>query len=476
MGCSSQKGVQTKEEEQKPEEENLQISLKNENNENNEEKIEEKVEENVEEKHEEKLEENLEQKEEEIKIEVQPVTENKKDDEQLEEEIPEDIDIQEDEYQKISLGGADSSDKMEKHYSKNKKQNRNKSKAKKKNKKPFIITVEEDSSYKVIKILFNACSFLEESMMPIWCPKGSYIKFYVKGKWRIDRLYPLTDSRGLPTNNKGGLGYGALMGRIGNGEKFVVSDDKAVIVKEEGPLYMKQILPKHLKVNPEGSIEVKVYDGEYMEIEEINKRIGWTENNKINNDENNKEEKKDNEISKKEKEKKDKKDFENKIRNEYNNLRMNPLIFYEQYISKTRNMNQTKKYLEKINNFELQALNPIDEYYEAILDYFKLFGQEMNIRNINNIYDYLIEIEGDIGYYLSERFEGNVKVKCKLTQKTNPKDIIIQCFYDKNYRFYIFNKRNTDLTVVAYYNYYKNFTLIIMASTFESKYKEANQE
>ena len=222
---------------------------------------------------------------------------------------------------------------------------------------------------------------------------------------------------------------------------------------------MKQILPKHLKVNPEGSIEVKVYDGEYMEIEEINKRIGWTENNK--------EEKKDNEISKKEKEKKDKKEFENKIRNEYNNLRMNPLIFYEQYISKTRNMNQTKKYLEKINNFDLEALNPIDEYYEAILDYFKLFGQEMNIRNINNIYDYLIEIEGDIGYYLSERFAGNVKVKCKLTQKTNPKDIIIQCFYDKKYRFYIFNKKCRDLTVNVFNNFYKDFSLVIMAFTLE---------
>ena len=503
MGCSSQKVVQTdeanenKEEANEEKNEELQISLKEELKEENQEpKIEDinindnpiedpsnnNQDENIKENSIDPVEnienENQDKKSEEIPIQQ---VEDNSDKKEEEEEIPEDINIEEDEYNKILFSGDNASDKKDNYNLRaNDKSNlvqiKKKTLNKKKKKKPFIITVEEYSSYKVIKILFNACSFLEESMMPIWCPKGSYIKFYVKGKWRIDRLYPLTDSRGLPTNNKGGLGYGALMGRIGNGEKFVVSDDKAVIVKEEGPLYMKQILPKYLKVNPEGSIEVKVYDGEYMEIEEINKRIGWTENNKINNDENNKEEKKDNEISKKEKEKKDKKDFENKIRNEYNNLRMNPLIFYEQYISKTRNMNQTKKYLEKINNFELQALNPIDEYYEAILDYFKLFGQEMNIRNINNIYDYLIEIEGDIGYYLSERFEGNVKVKCKLTQKTNPKDIIIQCFYDKNYRFYIFNKRNTDLTVVAYNNYYKNFTLIIMASTFESKYKEANQE
>ena len=493
MGCSTQNVVQTNEANERKEEtkenknEELQISLKEEQKEeNNDKPIEddsnknqdENIKENSFNPDEDIQNENQDKNLEEIQVQKEENFPNKME----EEEIPEDINIEEDEYNKILFNIVDSSDKKDKYNLKaNNKNNISQIKKKtinykKKKIKPFIITVEEDSFYKKIKIIFNACSFFEESIMPIWCPKNAYIKFYVKGKWRIDRLYPLTDSRGLPTNNKGGLGYGALMGRIGNGEKFVVSDDKAVIVKEEGPLYMKQILPKHLKFNPEGSIEVKVYDGEYMEIEEINKRIGWTENNKINNDENNKEEKKDNEISKKEKEKKDKKDFENKIRNEYNNLRMNPLIFYEQYISKTRNMNQTKKYLEKINNFDLEALNPIDEYYEAILDYFKLFGQEMNIRNVNNIYDYLIEIEGDIGYYLSERFAGNVKVKCKLTQKTNPKDIIIQCFYDKNYRFYIFNKRSIDLTVVAYNNYYKDFTLIIMASTFESKSKETNQE
>ena len=146
---------------------------------------------------------------------------------------------------------------------------------------------------------------------------------------------------------------------------------------------------------------------------------------------------------------------------------MNPLIFYEQYISKTRNITKAKKYLEKLNLLNLPALNSIDEYYDIILDYFKLFSQDLIIRNVNNIFDYLIEIEGDIGYYLSERSGKNVKAKCKLTQKTNPKEIIIQSFYDKDYRFYIFNKRCKDLSVVTFNNYYKDLTLIIMAFTFE---------
>ena len=121
--------------------------------------------------------------------------------------------------------------------------------------------------------------------------KNSYIKFQVKGKWRIGKLYPYTDSKGLPSsNNTGGFGYGALVGRIGNGDKFVVSDDKAVMVKEGGALYLKQLLPKNMEIEPEGSLEVNVFDGEYMNFEEINQKMGWIENNTINVDENNQEE------------------------------------------------------------------------------------------------------------------------------------------------------------------------------------------
>ena len=386
------------------------------------------------------------------------------------EEIPEDIDIQEDEFQRILIGGADSSDRYNSKgdYQKNKKQNRSKSKAKKQNKMPFKITVIEDTSYKKIKIVFYASTFIDESIMPIWCPKDSFIKFKVKGKWRIDKLYPYTDSKGLPSNNKGGFGYGALIGRIGKGEKFVVSDDKAVIVKEEGPLFMKQLLPKNMKIEPEGSIEVSVYDGEYMNIDEINEKIGWIENNIENNDTNNKNEIFDGDTSNK-KEDNMNKEFGDKIRNEMNNLRMNPLIFYDQFISKTKNLTQMRKYLEKFKDEYLGVLNLNNDYYDAISSFFELFEQNKNKNNINknNITDYLLELEKEVEFFLIDKFEMKTKVKCRLTQKTNAKDIIIQCFYDKKYRFYIFNKKSRDLTVNVINNFYKDFSLIIMAFTLE---------
>ena len=407
-----------------------------------------------------------------MELSSQKVVQTKEELEQ-EEEIPEDIDIQEDEYQRILIGGADSSDNVDKYNSKRddqkkKRQSRSKSKTKKNKRKPFQITVIEDSSYKKIKIVFNACAFLDESVMPIWCPKDSFIKFKVKGKWRIDKLYPYTDSKGLPSNNRGGFGYGALIGRIGKGDKFVVSDDKAVIVKEEGPLYMKQLLPKNMKIEPEGSIEVCVYDGEYMNIDEINEKIGWIENNIENKDINNKNEIfDDNTVNKKEDNMK--KEFENKIRNEMNNLRMNPLIFYDQFINKNKNLTNTRKYLEKLKDEYLGVLNLNNDYYDAICGFLELFDQNKNKNNINknNVTDYLLELEKEVEFFLIDKFEMKTKVKCRLTQKTNAKDIIIQCFYDKKYRFYIFNKKCRDLTVNVFNNFYKDFSLVIMAFTLE---------
>ena len=473
MGCSSQKAVPIKEEEQKPVEDNLQLSVKVETNENNQENPEEKNNENIEEKLEEKIEENIVQKEEEIKIEIEPVTENNKEEEKFEEEIPEDLDIQEDEYNKILLGGSppESNDMLNSRANDSSKIRsfNKKSINRKRKKKPFTVSVFEDSSFKKIQIIINACSFLEEYTMPIWCPKDSYIKFKVKGQWRVDKLYPYTGSKGLPSNNKGGFGYGALVGRIGNNNKFVVLDEKAIAVKEDGPLYLKQLLPKNLKVEPEGKLEVNVYDGEYLEIEEINRRIGWKENNTINNDENNKEQNNEKILNEKEREEMEKINFEKKLRNNANNLRMNPLQFYEQYICKSKNVKDTKKYLEKISDFNLSALNQNEDYYNSLLDYFKLIEQNNSKGSAikNNFIDFITRMEEEIEYFLFDSFGKVVKVKCKLTQKTKPIDIIIHCFLDKKYRFYIFNKRSKDLTVSILKNFYKDFSLIVMAFTFE---------
>ena len=174
-----------------------------------------------------------------------------------------------------------------------------------KKKRPFI-PENQTEPYKKIKITINACSFLDEYMMPIFCHKNDYIKFQVEGKWRIDKNYEYTDSRGLKSNSSKGYNYGALIGRIGkianddidekkkekekekkkiisliNQNNFLVTNGLILQAKEEGPLYLRPNLPKNMKIEPEGKLEVTVYDAEYMEISEINEKIGWYENGTI---------------------------------------------------------------------------------------------------------------------------------------------------------------------------------------------------
>ena len=113
-------------------------------------------------------------------------------------------------------------------------------------------------------------------MYPIWVEKGSYVKFRVFGKWRIDSQYPYTDSTGIPTSLVQGFNNGSLVGRIGSSDYFGIKDPTVKYASISGPLYLKMNLPK-LKLSPSGMLTVKVYDAKKMDNNDINKKRGWYE-------------------------------------------------------------------------------------------------------------------------------------------------------------------------------------------------------
>ena len=463
--------------------------------------------------------------------------------EQEEEEIPEDINIDEEDIQELnqknnSLKKSKNSKSFEKgnpqtegktkNDLKMAKGNKNGKNAKNVKKKPFIISeiqkLENDSQdskegknlYKV-KIIINACSFNDDYMMPIWCHKGIYLKFRVEGKWRIDKLYDYTDSKGIPSNHSSGFNYGALIGRIGlekdsekenekdlkkgknqkkgkdlkkgtnliNDKEFVVVDEGAILVKEDGPLFLRQNLPKKLKIEPEGKLIVTVYDGEYMKIDEINQKIGWFENgpidnkDKSNNNSNQKSDKNSNNSNQKSEKSSNikqnmeiEKDFEKNLRTHFNNLRMNPTMYYEKYISINSSLIKTKEYLGKIK----KEINPLivdenDPSYNFIGEYFKLPNQKQlqNNLNKNKVILNLAKFDEDLSFFLCDQNNKTVKVKCLLTQKDNPVDIIIQYLLDKKFRKYIFGENSQNLIIKVLKNYYNNSSLIIVAISIEQE-------
>ena len=458
MGCGAQKSVEVKnpkkEEEEQKEEQKEEEKIEEQKE---EEKIEEQKEEVIQEQ--EQYEDNQE-KEKEQELEEQ----NDFNGSGEEEEIHEDIDYNQNEIEENNLKSQS-----------NEKSNSNiyKTKQKLHKNKPFIISEIEKSPNKRVKLIVNASSFVEEYMMPIWCPKDIYLKFKVKGKWKIDKLSEYTDSRGLLSSHYDGFNFGALIGRVGFGNSFVVADKGTILVKEEGPLFLRQNLPRKIKIEPEGKLEITVYDGEFVELEDIYKNIGWKENQTIEHimkDENN-ENKKDENNSKKN----TNKELEKKLRNYFNNLRMNPTLFYERYIIFNQSLKMLKKFLEKKNGKKILSLAENEDCYKFLEDYINSLNQNEIMKNINNnrISEYLPKMEEDIAYYLSEQIGTPVKVKTILTKKSIPNDIIIQLLLDKNYRSYIFNDKSQSLTIKTFKNIINDLTLIIIVISLE---KEKNQE
>ena len=422
---------------------------------------------------------------------------------------------------------AEGSPEKNKNSQKMLKGNKNTKNSKNVKKKPFIISEfqklenesqdsKEDKNLYKIKIIINACTFSDEYMMPIWCHNGIYLKFRVEGKWRIDKLYDYTDSKGIPSNHSAGFNYGALIGRIGlekekvlekekdskkgkkdlkkgtgliNEKEFVVLDEGAILVKEDGPLFLRQNLPKKLKIEPEGKLVVTIYDGEYMKIDEINKKIGWFENGPIDNKDKAKSEKNSNYSNQKSEKKSsnsnqksekssinkksneiEEKDIEKNLRTHFNNLRMNPTMYYEKYISINVSLIKTKEYLGKIK----KVINPLiinenDPCYNFIGEYFNLPNQKQlqNNLNKNKVILNLAKFDEDLSFFLCDQINKIVKVKCILTQKENPIDIIMQYLLDKKYRKYIFNEHSQTLIIKILKNYFNNLSLVIVAISLE---------
>ena len=477
---------ENKENENKEDENKEDENKENENKENENKENENKENENKEDENKENENKEEEKQEEEIKEEEKKGDENQEEinqgNENQEEEIPEDFELNEEENfdeKKISIDYDDKSveksnqelgNKNNLERKKNGKRNKNNKNIKKK--KPFYIPEIQSSPYHKVKIIINACSFCEEYMMPIWCPKDVYIKFRVEGKWRIDKSYEYTDSKGMPSNHGAGFNYGALVGRIGLGDKFVVVDEGAVFVKKEGPLFLRQNLPKKMKIEPEGKLEVTVYDGEHMNIEEINSKIGWIENGIVDNnknDENNNNENINNNKKNNNNIEEENKELEKKLRAYFNNLRMNPSMFYEKYINFNQSLIWTKEYLEKIEKIEKEPLIENENFYDFLDEYFNLPNQKELIKNINknNISEYLSKMNEDIGYFLCNQSDKTIKVKSKITQKDNPNEVIIQFLLDKKYRPYLFSSHSTSLTIKIIKNFFNKSTLVVLAIEIE---------
>ena len=329
-----------------------------------------------------------------------------------------------------------------KNYLKNSNNNNN---ANKNPLKPYILTQIEEGTISCVHIIINACSFLTEYMMPLWVKEDQYIKFKVKGKWRIDKMYKYTDSSGMPSSVTLGFNYGALVGRIGDGEQFAIKNNSTYPAINAGPLFLKMNLPKNMKVNPEGCLNLHVYDALYMPVEVINRKLGWNENICSYKNDN---------VTQLEKD----------LTATFNNLRMNPKIFYEKNIEGSQNVIWTKDFLMKENCIDRDGFIMNDGCYNLLNNFF----MKQNVKEYEKIIaqsgaaGFLCKLDESLTLFLKQTLIYPFHLYLKLTKKTSPIDICIQYLLDQKCRTLIYTQEIWSLSIKILNNVNGEQNLIVV--------------
>ena len=327
---------------------------------------------------------------------------------------------------------------------------------KKTNKEPFTLKTENIDSINLSTLTINASCFLREYLIPIWFQKDSFIKFVTSGKWRIDKTCDFTDTKGMPTPNTLDFNYGACIARIGSGDPFVILPNSfTYITKTEGPLYLKMNLPRKMKVYPEGFIEMEIFDGEVLPLDEIYRRIGWKENSmKYGNNKGT--------------------EMENNLMSSLNNLRMNPILFYEKYFRDVKNIVWIEKFLQEKESRKNKVLRKsflVNNNCYNLLDKF-VNNNYVNKTNINKqkVTLYLSDMKENVELFVNNELKCRNLVNCKLTQKYKINDICLQYLLDKKFRNYIFTNEFNYITVKIIEKYIDESSLIIIClSKLEDK-------
>ena len=333
----------------------------------------------------------------------------------------------------------------------NRRQKRRPTKTRKRKEYPYLI--KNKGNY--IELIIFGDSFDKENTLPIYVKKGNYIKFKVNGKWRIDSKYEYTTSIGIPSSNSLNFNYGALVGRIGSCEPFLIKDDLIKKAENNGTLYLRMNLPKNVKVEPEGQLNLRIFDAEFLSVEEINKKIGWNDSSDL--------------IMKKV----EQSEIEFGFFKQLNNLRLNPVLFYEKNIEDYKNMINTKEYLYKFKNESFKIFSIHQFATKKINFYFEQFINDKNIPK-QNVFSEVEKIEKNIDYYIGN-IVGDTKyiVHAKIGKKFDSLEMCLLFLFDEDFREFIFNKEYTRVAIKIKKNFFNENHLILVClfQGSESKFK-----
>ena len=304
-------------------------------------------------------------------------------------------------------------------------------------------------------ILLKVQANCREQMYPIWVEKNTSIKFKVSGKWRIDPQYDYTNSIGIPTSLVQGFNNGALVGRIGSSDYFLIKDPTVKKATVSGPLYLKMNLPK-IRVRPSGILYVKVYDAQKMNYEEINKKLGW---NEVAEDNTNFSLEK----------------MECKLVDNINNMIINPMLFFEKNVGNYTEMILTQDYMKSLDKVENKKPLKIGNYIASEIDnFFRVIKQKKlnTLYSKNSLTAFCEKINKKLILYLGGSMTQKFKLLYKTTRDMDIMKMSLEFLYDYKERDFLFKSFYKQIAAKIIKNAFNEMNLVIIVLFNEENIKK----
>ena len=304
-------------------------------------------------------------------------------------------------------------------------------------------------------ILLKVQANCREQMYPIWVEKNTSIKFKVSGKWRIDPQYDYTNSIGIPTSLVQGFNNGALVGRIGSSDYFLIKDPTVKKATVSGPLYLKMNLPK-IRVRPSGILYVKVYDAQKMNYEEINKKLGW---NEVAEDNTNFSLEK----------------MECKLVDNINNMIINPMLFFEKNVGNYTEMILTQDYMKSLDKVENKKPLKIGNYIASEIDnFFRVIKQKKlnTLYSKNSLTAFCEKINKKLILYLGGSMTQEFKLLYKTTRDMDIMKMSLEFLYDYKERDFLLKSFYKQIAAKIIKNAFNEMNLVIIVLFNEENIKK----
>ena len=161
-------------------------------------------------------------------------------------------------------------------------------------------------------------------------------------------------------------------------------------------------------------------------------------------------------------------ELENKLTTDINNLRMNPLLFYENFLKNTSNTIWTEDFLKSAkynnDNNQISAFSTNNDLYNSLKKYIKLNFKSIKLNlNKRGIDKYSEKLKKQISIYLKNNFGCENKVDCRKTKKNKSEEICLLYVLDTNFRPNIFSSEYYSIAVNILENIFPDEIFIILA-------------